>query len=165
LKAARFSAADLKIGGFTATELKAARFSAADLKIVGFTATELKAATFSAADLKIGGFTATELKAATFTVADLKTGGFSAAELKAEFTVDELKDGGYGVRDLRGAEYTQEQILFHFQDDFQVLDLSHIYRCLYTELLYCCLQLCDMGRRNACYPSRTIVRSNNRIYT
>ena len=29
--------------------------------------------------------------------------------------------------------YTQEQTLFHFQDDFQVLDLSHIYRCLYTE--------------------------------
>ena len=61
--------------------------------------------------------------------------------------------------------YTQEQILFRFQDDFQVLDLSHIYRCLYMELLYCCLQLCDMGRRNECYPSRTIMRLNNRIYT
>ena len=86
-------AAALKAAGFTAKELKDAGFSAADLRAAGFSAAELKDAGFSAKQLKDAGFSAAELKAAGFTAKELKDAGYSAEELKAAgFKGNDLDD-------------------------------------------------------------------------
>lgn len=111
LKAAGFSAKDLKDAGFTAKELKDAGFNAADLKAAGFNAQELKDAGFTAAQLKAAGFSAQELKAAGFSAKDLKDAGFSAAELKAAgFSASQLKDAGFSKADLKNAGFTDAQL-------------------------------------------------------
>ncbi|HCX3267265.1 TPA: type IVB secretion system protein DotG/IcmE [Legionella pneumophila] len=111
LKAAGFSAKDLKDAGFTAKELRDAGFSAQELKDVGFSAKELKDAGFSAAELKAAGFTAAQLKAAGFSAKDLKDAGFSAAELKAAgFSAKELKDAGFSASDLKNAGFSAKEL-------------------------------------------------------
>ena len=113
-----FTLAELKAGGFTATELKDA-FTLAELVTAGFTLAELKndftlaelKDDFTLAELKAGGFTATELKDA-FTLAELVTAGFTLAELKNDFTLAELKTAGFTITELgRGAEITTEPTL------------------------------------------------------
>ncbi|HCR5089482.1 TPA: type IVB secretion system protein DotG/IcmE [Legionella pneumophila] len=111
LKAAGFSAKDLKDAGFTAKELRDAGFSAQELKDVGFSAKDLKDAGFSAAELKAAGFTAAQLKAAGFSAKDLKDAGFSAAELKAAgFSAKELKDAGFSASDLKNAGFSAKEL-------------------------------------------------------
>lgn len=111
LKAAGYSAKDLKDAGFTAAELKAAGFNAKDLKDAGFTAKELKDAGFTAADLKDAGFNAQELKDAGFSAADLKKAGFTAAQLKAAgFTAKDLKDAGFSAADLKNAGFSAKDL-------------------------------------------------------
>ncbi len=111
LKAAGFSAKDLKDAGFTAKELRDAGFSAQELKDVGFSAKDLKDAGFSAAELKAAGFTAAQLKAAGFSAKDLKDAGFSAAELKAVgFSAKELKDAGFSASDLKNAGFSAKEL-------------------------------------------------------
>ncbi|HAT2104162.1 TPA: type IVB secretion system protein DotG/IcmE [Legionella pneumophila] len=111
LKAAGFSAKDLKDAGFTAKELRDAGFSAQELKDVGFSAKDLKDAGFSAAELKAAGFTAAQLKAAGFSAKDLKDAGFSAAELKAAgFSAKELKDAGLSASDLKNAGFSAKEL-------------------------------------------------------
>ncbi|HFV2996084.1 TPA: type IVB secretion system protein DotG/IcmE [Legionella pneumophila] len=111
LKAAGFSAKDLKDAGFTAKELRDAGFSAQELKDVGFSAKDLKDAGFSAAELKAAGFTAAQLKAAGFSAKDLKDAGFSAAELKAAgFSAKELKDAGFSASDLKSAGFSASEL-------------------------------------------------------
>jgi len=84
LKAAGYTAKELKDAGFTAGELREAGFSAQDLKDAGFTAKELKDAGFSADDLKNAGFSAKELKDAGFTDGDLVRAGYSSEEITPE---------------------------------------------------------------------------------
>jgi len=84
LKAAGYTAKELKDAGFTAGELRAAGFSAEDLKDAGFTAKQLKDAGFSAEDLKNAGFSAKELKDEGFTDGDLIRAGYSAEEIALE---------------------------------------------------------------------------------
>ncbi|HFE6151284.1 TPA: type IVB secretion system protein DotG/IcmE [Legionella pneumophila] len=111
LKAAGFSAKELKDAGFTAKELRDAGFSAQELKDVGFSAKDLKDAGFSAAELKAAGFTAAQLKAAGFSAKDLKDAGFSAAELKAAgFSAKELKDAGFSASDLKNAGFSAKEL-------------------------------------------------------
>ena len=111
LRAAGFSATDLKEAGFTAAELKNAGFSATDLKAAGYAAKDLKAAGFSAAELKAAGYDASNLKDAGFTAADLKAAGFSAADLKtAGYTAAELKAGGYSAVDLKTTGYSAAEL-------------------------------------------------------
>ncbi|MBP6918203.1 MAG: type IVB secretion system protein DotG/IcmE [Legionellaceae bacterium] len=111
LRAAGFSATDLKEAGFTAAELKNAGFSATDLKAAGYSAKDLKAAGFSATELKAAGYDASNLKDAGFTAADLKAAGFSAADLKtAGYTAAELKAGGYSAVDLKTAGYSAAEL-------------------------------------------------------
>ncbi|HAT6372560.1 TPA: type IVB secretion system protein DotG/IcmE [Legionella pneumophila] len=111
LKAAGFSAKDLKDAGFTAKELRDAGFSAQELKDVGFSAKDLKDAGFSADELKAAGFTAAQLKAAGFSAKDLKDAGFSAAELKAAgFSAKELKDAGFSASDLKNAGFSAKEL-------------------------------------------------------
>ncbi|HIG0430933.1 TPA: type IVB secretion system protein DotG/IcmE [Legionella pneumophila] len=111
LKAAGFSAKDLKDAGFTAKELRDAGFSAQELKDVGFSAKDLKDAGFSAAELKAAGFTAAQLKAAGFSAKDLKDAGFSSAELKAAgFSAKELKDAGFSASDLKNAGFSAKEL-------------------------------------------------------
>lgn len=111
LKAAGFSAKDLKDAGFTAKELRDAGFSAQELKDAGFSAKDLKDAGFSAAELKAAGFTAAQLKAAGFSAKELKDAGFSAAELKsAGFSAKELKDAGFSASDLKNAGYSAKEL-------------------------------------------------------
>ncbi|HAU1321683.1 TPA: type IVB secretion system protein DotG/IcmE [Legionella pneumophila] len=111
LKAAGFSAKDLKDAGFTAKELRDAGFSAQELKDAGFSAKDLKDAGFSAAELKAAGFTAAQLKAAGFSAKDLKDAGFSAAELKAAgFDAKELKDAGFSAAELKAAGFSAKEL-------------------------------------------------------
>ncbi|HAU1295615.1 TPA: type IVB secretion system protein DotG/IcmE [Legionella pneumophila] len=111
LKAAGFSAKDLKDAGFTAKELRDAGFSAQELKDAGFSAKDLKDAGFSAAELKAAGFTAAQLKAAGFSAKDLKDAGFSAAELKAAgFDAKELKDAGFTAAELKAAGFSAKEL-------------------------------------------------------
>ena len=111
LKAAGFSAKELKDAGFSAAELKAAGFSAKELKDAGYSAAELKAAGFSAKDLKDAGFSAAELKAAGFSAKELKDAGFSAAELKAAgFSAKELKDAGFSAAELKAAGFSATEL-------------------------------------------------------
>ncbi|KTD32661.1 protein IcmE (DotG) [Legionella moravica] len=111
LKAAGFSAKDLKDAGFSAKELRDAGFSAQDLKAAGFSAKELKDAGFSAAELKAAGFSAAQLKAAGFSAKDLKDAGFSAADLKnAGFSAKELKDAGFSASDLKNAGFSAKDL-------------------------------------------------------
>lgn len=111
LKAAGYTAKELKDAGFTAAELKAAGFSAKDLKAAGFSAAELKAAGFNAKDLKDAGFSAQELKDAGFSAKDLKDAGFSAKDLKAAgFSAQELKDAGFTAGDLKNAGFSAKEL-------------------------------------------------------
>lgn len=106
LKAAGFSAADLKNAGFSAAALKAAGFSAIDLKNAGFSAAALKAAGFTAADLKNSGFSASDLKNAGFSAADLKAAGYTARALNnAGFSAGELMKDGFTPNQLAAAGY------------------------------------------------------------
>jgi intracellular multiplication protein IcmE len=94
----------MKAAGYTAAELRKAGFTAAELKNAGFTAAQLKDAGFSAKELHAAGFTAQQLKDAGFSLAQLKGAGFSAGELKnAGFTVAQLKAAGYSAKDLKEA--------------------------------------------------------------
>ncbi|KGP62564.1 type IV secretion protein IcmE [Legionella norrlandica] len=111
LKAAGYTAKELKDAGFTAAELKAAGFNAKDLKDAGFSAKELHDAGFSAAELKDAGFSANELKDAGFSAAELKKAGFSAAQLKAAgFSAKELKDAGFSAAELKSAGYSAKDL-------------------------------------------------------
>ncbi|WP_044502446.1 type IVB secretion system protein DotG/IcmE [Legionella pneumophila] len=111
LKAAGFSAKDLKDAGFTAKELRDAGFSAQELKDVGFSAKDLKDAGFSAAELKAAGFSAKELKDAGFSASDLKNAGFSAKELKdAGFSASDLKNAGFSASELKNAGYSADEL-------------------------------------------------------
>jgi intracellular multiplication protein IcmE len=111
LKAAGYSAKELKDAGFTAAELKAAGFSANDLKNAGFSAKELRDAGFSAAELKAAGFSAKDLKDAGYSAAELKAAGFSAAQLKAAgFSAKDLKDAGFSAADLKAAGFSAKDL-------------------------------------------------------
>lgn len=112
LKAAGFSAKELRDAGFTAAELKAAGFSAKELRSAGFSAAELKEAGFSAAELKEAGFSAAELKDAGFSAEELRAAGFSAAELKdAGFSAEELRAAGFSATELLSAGFTAKELL------------------------------------------------------
>ncbi|MBA4695841.1 MAG: type IVB secretion system protein DotG/IcmE [Legionella sp.] len=121
LKAAGYTATDLKNAGFTPEALKAAGFSAADLKNAGFDAGALKAAGFSADELKRAGFTPSDLKKLGFSPKDLKAAGFSpdalkaagalAGELKeAGFSAEALKQAGFTPAELKAAGFTPEEL-------------------------------------------------------
>jgi intracellular multiplication protein IcmE len=74
-------AAALKAAGYTAKELRDAGFSAGELRRAGFSAKELKDAGFTEEQLKEAGFSANELKDAGFATEALKKAGFSEGEL------------------------------------------------------------------------------------
>ncbi len=97
LKAAGYTAKDLKDAGFTAAELKDAGFSAKDLKDAGFNSAELKNAGVSAKDMRDAGLTAQQIKDAGYTPSDLRNAGFTA---------DQLKAAGFDDAALRKAGFT-----------------------------------------------------------
>ncbi len=92
------SAEQLKAAGYTAKELRDAGFSAADLKRAGYTPEELKAAGYSARDLLNAGFTPDELAKAGYSQADIKAGG---TELPPGITPDDIKKAGCDVDALK----------------------------------------------------------------
>jgi intracellular multiplication protein IcmE len=99
----------MKAAGYTADELRKAGFTAAELKDAGFTPEELKAAGFSAKELKDAGFSAAQLKAAGFSPKDLKDAGFTAKDLKdAGFDPKDIKSAGYSDDELRAANVPVE---------------------------------------------------------
>lgn len=103
--------AAMKAAGFTAAELKNAGYSPKELADAGFTAKELKAAGFSPQELKVAGFTAKELTDAGFTPAQLKTAGYSAKELKdAGFSPKRLLDAGFNPKELKDAGFTAKDL-------------------------------------------------------
>ena len=98
--------AQLKAAGFTALELKVAKFRAAELRSVGFQAHDLHEARFKAADLKMAGFTVQELKQVHYTASEMREVGYSAAALKAaRYSAAELKDAGFTLLQLKQARF------------------------------------------------------------
>lgn len=130
LKDAGFSAAALKAAGFDPKQLKDAGFSAGDLLAAGFTPADLKKAGYSAAAIKKAllsvpkacsvenlkkerdaGVSATALRAKGCGLAALKAAGFTAEELKnAGFSAQQLKDAGFSAKDLKDAGFTAAQL-------------------------------------------------------
>ncbi|WP_131774847.1 type IVB secretion system protein DotG/IcmE [Legionella anisa] len=92
------SVEQLKAAGFTAKELRDAGFSAADLKRAGFTPEELRAAGFTARDLLNAGFTPDDLAKAGYSAADIKA---AENELPPGITPDDVKKSGCDVDVLR----------------------------------------------------------------
>ncbi|CAM2762087.1 type IVB secretion system protein DotG/IcmE [Legionella anisa] len=92
------SVEQLKAAGFTAKELRDAGFSAADLKRAGFTPEELRAAGFTARDLLNAGFTPDDLAKAGYSAADIKA---AENELPPGITPDDVKKAGCDVDVLR----------------------------------------------------------------
>lgn len=102
-----YSAADLRVGGFTCHELREDKLCSMDeLRQGGFTAEHLKRAGFNATDMRAGKFTCADLLAVEYTLNELRDGGFTCADfrnagVKADrlrevgFVVDELRDGGF----------------------------------------------------------------------
>ncbi|MDP3559242.1 MAG: type IVB secretion system protein DotG/IcmE, partial [Legionellaceae bacterium] len=71
--------------------LRAAGFTAKDLKDAGFTAAELRNAGFTAADLRAAGFSAKDLLHAGFSPAELAAAGYAPAQIqKAELAAESL---------------------------------------------------------------------------
>jgi intracellular multiplication protein IcmE len=98
------SAAIMKAAGFTASQLKDAGYSAKELKDAGFTPSELRNAGFTAKELKDAGFSAQDLKDAGFTAKQLKDAGFSASALKAAGYSDRaIADAGFSAPALEAA--------------------------------------------------------------
>lgn len=67
----RFSPAELKDNGYSATELREGTFTARDLKPLGY----------SAGELRVAGFDATEMRAVGYTLAEMKEGACTATEV------------------------------------------------------------------------------------
>merc|ERR1712139_477548 len=108
-----FTAADLRGSGFDLKELKAARFTAADLKAAGFTASELRGVGIELKMLKATGFTAADLRTAEFPSlggpAKLPTGSegeTAMMSLTSSFRVERK------ARD--GVLYSHDEFLAHY---------------------------------------------------
>lgn len=105
--------AELRQGGFTATELKSEDFKATDLRDGGFFARELLVADFGKSDIKSGGYTVQELKEEEppFDAKECHDAGYTPKELKeAGFDMSELKDGGYTATELLSNKFDEEEL-------------------------------------------------------
>ncbi len=92
------SAAQLKAAGFSADELRRAGFTAADLKAAGFSPEELKKAGYSARDLLNAGFSPQTLSQAGFSEEEIKKG---TAALPPGVTMSQLKKAGCSIETLK----------------------------------------------------------------
>lgn len=139
VRAAGYTAGDLKNIGYSAEQLRKCGFNLQQLVSAGYNAKDLKAAGYTAKTLQSAGFTPGELKAAGFDkincdvkalkkaraagasasilksagcgVAALKAAGYTAAQLKsAGFTARELKNAGFNADQLKAAGFTASQL-------------------------------------------------------
>lgn len=102
------AAAIRRISGCSAAALRAAGYTADDLKKAGFSAAELRAAGFSPEELRKAGYSARELLDAGFSPEELKNAGFSSADildaesiLPAGITSDMVRKAGCDVETLK----------------------------------------------------------------
>ena len=122
LRAARFSAQEMKEVGCTLLQLKQAGYTAGEVrglftveevvvkKVRGNYSRDTKKASnlYTMAELREGGYTVAELKASStrtiFRPTAFKQGGFTAAEMReAQYTVAQCAQGGYTEQEVRAA--------------------------------------------------------------
>jgi len=119
---------DLKIGGYSASELynhgytdlaklRVAGYTAKDLKDTGLpshaiNASKLKDAGYGVGNLLNAAYTASDLLTGVpvpttgrFTIAELRTGGYKAADMKGVVTLAELKKAGYTATDFKTGNF------------------------------------------------------------
>jgi len=127
-----FTIYDLRVAGYTASELQTlgvsdiailgAGYSATDLKTAGYSISDLREALYSDSDILGAGYTALDLKNAGYTATQLLNAGYSISDLRealysdsdilgAGYTALDLKNAGYTALDLKNAGYTATQLL------------------------------------------------------
>ena len=100
----------MKAAGFTASQMRAADFTASQMRAAGFTASQMKAADFTASQMKAADFTASQMKAAGFTASQMKAADFTASQMKAaDFTASQMKAAGFTASQIKAAGFAQEE--------------------------------------------------------
>ena len=111
---------EMKAAGYSATELRAAMYRAHELKCAGFTLPQLRQARFRAAELRETNYPAMDLIAVGYTFQELKDGGFPTVELlrAAGHSATELISLRYSLAELRegGFTFTELRALNQFSD-------------------------------------------------
>jgi biotin operon repressor len=112
LKAAGFTAVELKEAGCNFSSIKSTGFNLRQLKDAGFQASLFKSDGCSVVQLMEAGFTARELRRAGFDFLSLKSAGFNLKQLKdAGFQASAFKSDGCSVAQLRQVGFTARELL------------------------------------------------------
>jgi len=100
------------------SSLKAAGFTAGDLKDAGVSLAELITVGFPALSLKLAGFPAWELEEAGFGLEDLVLAGYSAQQMRCtSISPEKMKEAGFCAADMAEAGYAMDHLVLLFPSD------------------------------------------------
>jgi len=109
---ATFIISDLRVAGYTASELQTLGVADSDILGAGYTIADLQGAGYTDSAILGAGYTATQLQGAGYTATQLQGAGYTdSAILGAGYTATQLQGAGYTIADLQGAGYTDSAIL------------------------------------------------------